>query len=94
MLGTPGTQHTTRSHCPQEVVSLLKKRLRADKPQKQWLAVILLQKVRAKCSVVRSAVMTTCDLCCCLSLQDVQLVRACTLMHGKLHGRANRTSHM
>ena len=31
----------------QEVVSLLKKRLRTDNPQKQWLGVLLFQKVCA-----------------------------------------------
>lgn len=31
----------------QEVVSLLKKRLRTDNPQKQWLGVLLFQKVES-----------------------------------------------
>uniref|UniRef100_A0A7S3QRX5 VHS domain-containing protein n=1 Tax=Dunaliella tertiolecta TaxID=3047 RepID=A0A7S3QRX5_DUNTE len=38
-----------------EVVTLLKNRLRANKPQKQWLAVILLQKVLNDCSNVLGA---------------------------------------
>lgn len=42
-------------HNTQVVVGLLKKRLRANNPVKQWLAVHLLQKVwgQARCGVVR-----------------------------------------
>jgi hypothetical protein len=37
----------------QEIVSLLKKRLRTDNPQKQWLGILLFQKVSCRCFSMR-----------------------------------------